>query len=315
VAEEDVAEEDMEDEATTNKEKRLNKKQRDAEKRRHEREIAEKEEARISNNEPQSAADFERLLLSSPSSSYLWVQYMAFCLSTTEIEKARKIAERATKSVGVTNATSKLDIWIAWLNLEQLYGDDQTFEKVYANAIRYNDDLLVNKKVIEIYANAGATEKLEKLFEKTLKKYKSDEDVWIRYMEYLLSNEQIIKCREILNRALQVLPKPQHVSITSKFGQLEYRIGSVERARSVFEGILINFPKRADIWSVYLDKEMQVGDVAAIRQLLDRITSLKLSSKSMKTFFKRFMSFEKANGDEESVEQVKQKATRYVENS
>lgn len=49
--------------------------------------------------QPESADDFDRLVLSSPNSSILWVQYMAFHLQATEIEKARAVAERALKTI------------------------------------------------------------------------------------------------------------------------------------------------------------------------------------------------------------------------
>ena len=49
--------------------------------------------------QPESAEDFDRLVLSSPSSSLLWLQYMAFHLQATEIEKARAVAERALKTI------------------------------------------------------------------------------------------------------------------------------------------------------------------------------------------------------------------------
>ena len=48
---------------------------------------------------PESADDFDRLVLSSPNSSILWLQYMAFHLQATEIEKARAVAERALKTI------------------------------------------------------------------------------------------------------------------------------------------------------------------------------------------------------------------------
>lgn len=48
---------------------------------------------------PESAEAFERLLLSSPDSSLLWLQYMAFQLQATQIEQARAVAERALKTI------------------------------------------------------------------------------------------------------------------------------------------------------------------------------------------------------------------------
>lgn len=51
------------------------------------------------NLQPQDAAAFERLLLASPNSSLLWLQFMAHHLQATQIEQARTVAERALKTI------------------------------------------------------------------------------------------------------------------------------------------------------------------------------------------------------------------------
>lgn len=48
---------------------------------------------------PESTDDFDRLVLTSPNNSVLWLQYMAFHLHITEIDKARAVAERAIKTI------------------------------------------------------------------------------------------------------------------------------------------------------------------------------------------------------------------------
>ena len=48
---------------------------------------------------PESAEDFDRLLLAHPNNSALWVQYMAFYLHTAEADRARGVAERALKTI------------------------------------------------------------------------------------------------------------------------------------------------------------------------------------------------------------------------
>ena len=40
----------------------------------------------------------------------------------------------------------------------------------------------------------------------------------------------------------------------SQAALIEFHRGSADRGRSIFEGILRNFPKRLDLWSVYLDQ-------------------------------------------------------------
>ena len=40
---------------------------------------------------PESAEEFERLVLASPRSSFVWIKYMALHLEMTEIDKAREV--------------------------------------------------------------------------------------------------------------------------------------------------------------------------------------------------------------------------------
>jgi len=44
------------------------------------------------------------------------------------------------------------------------------------------------------------------------------------------------------------------VQVITQAGLLEFKTGSAERGRSIFEGVLRNYPKRLDLWSVYLDQ-------------------------------------------------------------
>lgn len=50
-----------------------------------------------SNILPETETDYERLLVASPTSSYIWIQYMAYKLSSADIEAAREIGNRAIK--------------------------------------------------------------------------------------------------------------------------------------------------------------------------------------------------------------------------
>ena len=56
-----------------------------------------------------------------------------------------------------------------------------------------------------------------------------------------------------------------------RFAQNEFAHGSVERGRSVFEGLMASYPKRLDLWNVYVDKEIKSGDIRAARNLLERL--------------------------------------------
>lgn len=59
----------------------------------------------------------------------------------------------------------------------------------------------------------------------------------------------------------------------------------------------------------------QAGDQARIRSLFERATSVALPPKKMKALFKRYLEYEKAHGDADSVEHVKARALAFVERS
>jgi len=43
---------------------------------------------------------------------------MSFILDKLDIEAARRIVNRAVKSVSMTNEAEKLNIWVAYMNME-----------------------------------------------------------------------------------------------------------------------------------------------------------------------------------------------------
>jgi len=112
---------------------------------------------------------------------------------------------------------------------------------------------------------------------------------------------------------LKCLPKQKHLSTISKFAQLEFKFGSPEKGRTIFETLLGNYPKRVDMWLIYLDLEIKAGQQDIIKHLFERVISLNLSAKKMNSLFKKYLLYEKKYGTPESIEHVKQKAREYVE--
>jgi rRNA biogenesis protein RRP5 len=64
---------------------------------------------------------------------------MAFMLDKLDLEAARKIAERAVKSVDMTAEEDKLNIWIGYLNLENSFGDQRSLSSVVQRALECNN--------------------------------------------------------------------------------------------------------------------------------------------------------------------------------
>ena len=100
---------------------------------------------------PQSNMDYERLLLGSPNSSYLWIQYMSFQLQLSEVEKARDIGRRALKTIHFREEQEKLNIWIALLNLENVYGSDETMESTFKDAARHSNSKTIHLRLASIF--------------------------------------------------------------------------------------------------------------------------------------------------------------------
>lgn len=127
-------------------------------KKRRKKEIEQDHTADMHTKTPESNADFERVLLGSPNSSYLWIQYMSFQLQLSEVEKAREVARRAIQTINFREEQERLNVWIALLNLENVYGTDETLETVFKEASRANDSKTVHLRLASILSQ---TEKYE----------------------------------------------------------------------------------------------------------------------------------------------------------
>ena len=132
--------------------------QKDSKKKRKRKEIEQDLTADMHSRAPESNSDFERLLLGSPNSSYLWVQYMSFQLQISEIDKAREIAKRALKTINFREEQEKLNVWIALLNLENVYGTDESLEAAFKDAARHNESKTIHLRLADILEQSDKLE-------------------------------------------------------------------------------------------------------------------------------------------------------------
>jgi len=188
------------------KKKKLSAAERREQERQKEREIREREEALASNQMPNSIDQFDRLVLSSPDSSLVWLQYMAYHLQATEIDKARAIAKRAIKTINFREETERLNVWNAWLNLESRFGAPESLNDVFQEAVRTNDALKVYTHMLSVHADASRQIELQKLISTMTGKFKQESQMWIDCGAALLKIGLKEKSRHIMQRALQSLP-------------------------------------------------------------------------------------------------------------
>ena len=264
---------------------------------------------------PESVEDFERLVLANPNSSLIWIRYMAFQLSLADVDAARALAERALQTIVFREESEKLNVWVARLNLEHRYGNKVTVLAVLEKAAEQNNPKHVYLHAAEMYERAGEVTEAEEIFRNILaKRFKYSKKVWMRYHLFVLQQDPT-EAMELLRRSLQCLSRHKHAFVISHYAQAEFEHGSVDRGRTIFDGLLSSFPKRLDLWNMYVDKEVKSGHIEAARRLLDRMCTLRLSAQKMKNVMKKYVQLELVHGDIQSVERVKSKAREFVESN
>ncbi|SCZ99428.1 BZ3500_MvSof-1268-A1-R1_Chr7-2g09528 [Microbotryum saponariae] len=262
---------------------------------------------------PSSVPDFERLLLGSPGSSFLWIQYIAFFVSLSQLDKAREIGRRALNTISFREELEKLNVWVALLNFENVYGSRVELDALFKEAVQANDSKTIYLRLIDIYERSGKFAEEEELFGRVVKRFSQSSKVWTMFAQFYFAQSRCDEARDLLPRSLKSLEKRKHVKTVTKFAQLEFKLGDPERGRTIFEGVVHTHPRRLDIWLVYIDMEIKLRNVVGVRALFDRILATRLSSKKGKSVFKKWLAFEKDLGDSQGADAVKAKALAFVE--
>ena len=275
--------------------------------------VVEDKTADINTRAPQSVSDFERMLIGSPNSSVLWMNYMSFQLQLSEIEKAREIGERALKTINYREEQEKLNIWIALLNLENTFGTKESLEDTFRRSCQYMEPLTMHQKLASIYTLSEKFDEATSLYKVMIKKFSKNVSVWVAYASYLLDRQMNDEVHEALAKAMQALPSKESIEVVKKFAQLEFTKGDPEQGRSLFEGLVADAPKRIDLWNVYLDQEIKLNDKSKVENLFERVITKKLTKKQAKFFFTKWLKYEEDQNDEKSRARVKAKAAEYVE--
>ncbi|KAI4210626.1 MAG: hypothetical protein LQ351_006505 [Letrouitia transgressa] len=267
---------------------------------------------------PQSTNDFERILLTQPHNSALWLRYMAFQLEVSEPDLAREIAERALLAIPIREQDEKLNIWTGLLNLETIHGNSDTLNAVFTRACQYTDSEEIHGRLISILIQSQQAEKAHEVFKQALRKHAQSLALQENYLNFLfttLASPQL--AREHLPRAMQSLPPHVHLNLTSKAAQLEFTSpqGDPERGRTVFESLLATWPRRLDIWNVWLDLEIQhggEGEEERIRSMFEGVLKKKLRPRKAKWIFKKWAEWEEGIEGGKGVARVKRLAEKWV---
>ncbi|CAM67435.1 rRNA biogenesis protein-like protein [Leishmania infantum JPCM5] len=270
---------------------------------------------------PTSPEEFQRLLLANPNSSYVWTQYMAYHVGLQQYEAARQVAEKALSTIGVREQEELLNVWVAYLNIENLYGTEESLSAVFRRAQqRQLNQLVLFERLADIYAASRKPNQLLALCRAMTGKFRTERRTWERLGIVLVDQGKRDQLKRTLKDMGDVLKRDDATLAIVHIAIHEYKQGSPENGRALFEGLLRKVPKRSDVWSIYTDQEMGLlnrkdptASTLQVRQIFQRTVAMNFSAKVMQQVLTRFLSFEKLHGTPADVESVKRFARTYVE--
>ena len=171
---------------------------------------------------PISVDDFEKLILSDFNNSVNWIKYASYILDKMNLSSSRKIFERAIKAIDIANLKEKLNVWIAFINLEYTYGDNNSYQSCVERALEINDKKSIYKHLITIYSQSNKFELALEIYKLCLKSYFGDLELWKKFLEFLFEaqkagalsqNTDFMSPKEGLNRAIQIVPKSKNIDV------------------------------------------------------------------------------------------------------
>ena len=100
-------------------------------------------------------------------------------------------------------------MWVGWLNLENLYGSEDTLGKVFESALQQNEPIEVYRRLVTVYVQSSKHELATKLYQTMTKKFAGTQWVWSQYATFLMKQGRQTQARGLLQRALKALSSKQ----------------------------------------------------------------------------------------------------------
>lgn len=102
----------------------------------------------------------------------------------------------------MTRTEEKFKIWTVLLNLENMFGTKESFDKSFDDALKFNDSLQVYLKVIEMLAENGKYVEMEEKINKARAKHKQDPTMWLEIGKTYYRIGKFKDARNLKDRAL-----------------------------------------------------------------------------------------------------------------
>ena len=274
-----------------------------------EREISKKvrNNNKLNKQSQEKRTELEKLTLLEPNNSQNWINLIGFEMEEGDLEKAREVSDRAIASISFREEQERLNVSLCRLNLEHSYGTPESLKKYYYVCLSSCDPLKTMSHMRDLKAGAKEFNEAVEICKMMIKKFKDNPDVWVSYGLILYKFGQLENARALLRRSVELLEEKNHVFVATKFALLESEYGSADMSDTMFENILKNFPKRTDIWSIYIDRCIKLLRDDQARNVLRRATSIEppLPAKKASFLLKKYISFEEARGSPLIVDELK----------
>lgn len=115
--------------------------------------------------------------------------------------------------------SERINIVIAMMKMEVKFGDEETQEKFFEKTKIYIDPELAYIHQADIYGEADFHEKALEYYKMAVKKFgKESEQIYHRYFIYLLKKEMFKEANDVLQIALNKLPRDKRKKLFSFFG-------------------------------------------------------------------------------------------------
>lgn len=243
--------------------------------------------------------------------------------TTDRIETTRQTFERMLSKVLLMNEERVENVWKEYLQFEFEAGPSTKFNLIFQRAISRSSFCEMSLFVIRLFTENNNFKEGERFVKELLKKSKEKLKAWSFAVQFYSSWRDSVKgdallhklredeLKKMIEKGVHCLPMKHHLAFLRDYAIFEYKKNNVQKARSTFERILVKFPKKREVWDMYIEAEQKyTKHIPFIRELFHRLTDLRQNLKDMESLFSKYYEFEKKFGDEASMAQAKSKAQK-----
>lgn len=105
-----------------------------------------------------SEVDIDNLEHGNPNSIELWIKYISFFIAKNDYSKAKTVAEHALNAVTFENSEQLFEFWTTYLNLEVVFGSEESLKKIFERACAATNSLKMHKHLLKAFNNCDKNE-------------------------------------------------------------------------------------------------------------------------------------------------------------